>query len=345
MTARDALRRTALLAIVQGLCVALAGPRAIRLLRRLVPPWCALWLAPLERAPHTVIQGLGVLEVLAGLRLLALVPGQPTSATLGASVSDNPRANPLSLWERVRACPECSEGVRVVPASASPRVPSFIDLIETASSLTHSPLRTIWSLTTARVADETLVDLLHEFVAPGARVLDLGCGDGDNLARLLSEGLTPGSYLGVDSSRSNLARARARFDGLPKIDFVRNDFLNEQLPSGEFDLILSTWSLDQMPDPFSVVVRAMRQLREGGHILLLFLSPVHDRRASLLSLAARLTRRQLRPPSIYTGLPNVVAVEQFARGLITLVVIERPVPVASLVGEPPPEWSTDRMSK
>jgi len=200
-----------------------------------------------------------------------------------------------------------------------------------------APLGALWRATAARQAEHSLVEILSQYVPPGARVLDLGCGSGDNLARLLEADLPFGSYLGLDQSPEILARARARFAGVPKVDFLQNDLLNEQLPTGEFDLILSTWALDRIEDPFAVVVRALRQLRRGGHALLLFASPPRNRWASLANRLARLAGRQLHPASIYLGLPEFVAVQEFADGLISLVILENPAPTPATVSTAPPE--------
>ncbi|HVC35793.1 MAG TPA: class I SAM-dependent methyltransferase [Chloroflexota bacterium] len=199
------------------------------------------------------------------------------------------------------------------------------------------PLAALWQATFARLADQDFDDLLRQYVPPGARVLDLGSGVGDNLARLLSLDLPFGSYLGVDPSPEALARARARFDGVPKIEFVRNDLLNEPLPLGEFDLILSTWALDRIEDPFALIVRAMRQLRHGGHALLLFASVPRDWRAGLARFVAPLVGRQLRPASIYHGLPSFTAEEEFGDGLVSLVILENPAPLPLPISVSPPE--------
>lgn len=207
--------------------------------------------------------------------------------------------------------------------------------------IAFEPAQVLWDALVARPAEETYNRLLRQFVPSGARVLDLGCGEGDNLARLLEMDLPFGSYLGLDSSPEVLARARARFDGLPKIDFLRNDLLNEQLPPGEFDLILSAWSLNRIPDPFALIVRALRQLRQGGHALLLFVSPPRSWRGLWAAALARLAGRHLYPPEIYEGLPAFTAEEEFSSGVVSLILLENPAPRPTPVSAPPPEQATE----
>jgi len=216
-------------------------------------------------------------------------------------------------------------------------VPPSPRLLRDVASTALEPANAFWQATVARLAERDFDQLLRQYVPPGARVLDLACGTGDNLARILDAELPLGSYVGVDCSPEILAHARARFDGIPKVDFLLNDLLNDQLPPGEVDLILSAWSLDRAPDPFALVVRAMRQLRQGGHAMLLFASPPRDWRSGLVSFVAKRIGRQLHPASLYDGLPSFTAAREYAGGLASLIVLENPVPVTAPVAASPPE--------
>ena len=60
------------------------------------------------------------------------------------------------------------------------------------------PFRAHWELVWARNAVRDLDSLLRRYVTPEARVLDLGCGSGANLARLRRLRLPLGHYTGVD---------------------------------------------------------------------------------------------------------------------------------------------------
>lgn len=207
------------------------------------------------------------------------------------------------------------------------------------ASLTLTPARVLWGAAVARSAERAHSRMLNEFVPPGARVLDLGCGEGDNLARILREDLAFGSYVGLDPSPERLARARARFADLPKVDFLVNDLNQEQLPTGEFDLILCTWALGWIPDPTALVVRSVRQLRHGGRAVLMFASPGNDWRGRLAGRIARLTGRSLRTPDRFDGLPSLTAAERYADGLISIVVLETPEPIGTVTRLPSTEAS------
>jgi SAM-dependent methyltransferase len=67
------------------------------------------------------------------------------------------------------------------------------------------------------------------------RVLDAGCGTGENL-RLLAELLHPAYLGGFDVSEEALALARAK---APGADVYRSDLCDPELHSGAFDLVVS----------------------------------------------------------------------------------------------------------
>lgn len=282
------------------------------------------------------LRWIGVLTILEGM---ALVLGGRDAVCLGERLAPDW----YRFWLRplVRLSPSA---VRLLGAFEAAFGLQLLAMTPPAPGITRAIARTvlepvgaIWDVAVAARAESRFSELLRQFVPPGARILDLGCGEGDNLARLLDEDLPFGSYLGLDRSPAVLARARARFAGIPKIEFERNDLLNDQLPTGEFDLILSAWALDHLEDPFVLIVRALRQLRQGGHAMLLFVSPPRDWRAGPARLIARRTGHHLYPASIYHGLPGFTAEQEFSNGLISLVILQNPLPVPSPIAASPPE--------
>jgi SAM-dependent methyltransferase len=105
-------------------------------------------------------------------------------------------------------------------------------------------------------------------VAPGAKVLDLGCGDGTTAlpaARLGAE------VLGVDIAR-NLVEAgnrRARDAGLSNCRFQEGDACNlHELDDRSFDLVVSIFGAMFAPRPFDVAKEMVRVTRPGGRIVM-----------------------------------------------------------------------------
>ena len=74
----------------------------------------------------------------------------------------------------------------------------------------------------------------------GARVLELGCGNGVD-ARLLAERFR---VTGVDVSGEQIARARA---AVPDATFIQADFTELELPAASFDAVASFYVFNHVP--------------------------------------------------------------------------------------------------
>ena len=119
---------------------------------------------------------------------------------------------------------------------------------------------------TMRDSGEALVQRIG--VAPGLKVLDLGCGDGTTALPAAKLGA---DVLGVDIAR-NLVTAgnrRAAEHRLPNLTFQEGDAsdLNE-LPDGGFDLVVSIFGAMFAPRPFDVAKEMVRVTRRGGRIVM-----------------------------------------------------------------------------
>lgn len=101
-----------------------------------------------------------------------------------------------------------------------------------------------------------VLDLLA--AQPGERILDLGCGDGIQMAELLSRGV---DVIGVDSSANMVAAAQARGLDARQIDAAHMSF------SSEFDAVFSNAALHWMTDPDAVISAVKRALRPGGRFV------------------------------------------------------------------------------
>lgn len=79
-------------------------------------------------------------------------------------------------------------------------------------------------------------------LAAGARILELGCGDGTPDARILdAQGF---AVTGVDISARQVARARAH---VPGARFVQSDFTQLELDAGSFDAVAAFYSFNHVP--------------------------------------------------------------------------------------------------
>jgi SAM-dependent methyltransferase len=105
-------------------------------------------------------------------------------------------------------------------------------------------------------------------VAPGERVLDLGCGDGTTALPAAQLGA---SVLGVDIA-SNLVRAgnlRAQRAGLSNCRFEEGDACDlYALDDASVDLTISVFGAMFAPKPFDVARELVRVTRPGGRIVM-----------------------------------------------------------------------------
>jgi arsenite methyltransferase len=108
----------------------------------------------------------------------------------------------------------------------------------------------------------------HGRLAPGERVLDLGCGAGtDSLVAAQMVG-PEGRVTGIDMTPEMLAKARAAAAelGATNIEFLESEA--EQLPFADdsYDVVVSNGVIDLIPDKDAVFAEIHRVLRPGGRM-------------------------------------------------------------------------------
>jgi SAM-dependent methyltransferase len=119
---------------------------------------------------------------------------------------------------------------------------------------------------TMRQSGEELVDRLD--IRPGARVLDLGCGDGTTA---LPEAKCGAYVLGVDIASNLVAAGNARAEklGLDNLRFLEGDASHlEGIADNNFDIVVSIFGAMFAPRPFDVAREMVRVTRPGGRIVM-----------------------------------------------------------------------------
>jgi ubiquinone/menaquinone biosynthesis C-methylase UbiE len=188
----------------------------------------------------------------------------------------------------------------------------------------YDVFRAAWALTLGRRIEATVDDWIRRYVAPSPAVLDLACGTGANLLRLLRLGLRPRAYLGLDASVPMLRVARARFARLPFAAFVARDVHDVDETVGPFDLVLSTYALSHVARPRSVMEASRRLLAPGGRaIFAFFTTPRPPLRRLLRPLEDALAFRCV-PPDVWDGLPGLEETATFQHGLMAAVRLAAP---------------------
>jgi cyclopropane fatty-acyl-phospholipid synthase-like methyltransferase len=109
------------------------------------------------------------------------------------------------------------------------------------------------------------LDQLTSRLDDGARVLELGCGRGDD-ARPLA---TRFDVTRVDISSEQIARARER---VPNATFVPADFTSPDFEPGTFDAVAAVYVLNHVPRDLlpSLLSRVRTWLGPGGYLLTAF---------------------------------------------------------------------------
>ena len=182
------------------------------------------------------------------------------------------------------------------------------------------PFRAVWELCTSRRAKGDLESLLRRYVTPESRILDLGCGTGANLDRLLRLGLPFGHYTGVDFSSPMLALARKRFGDMPGVTFVEGDVTALEDSGERYDAIVATWLLDHLSELVSFVNGIQRLLAPDGHLLLVFYSrPRWFLRLWLSPLGRNLVLADPVSEGEVSRFSGVLLKKTYSAGVVTLI--------------------------
>ncbi|HOS44684.1 MAG TPA: methionine biosynthesis protein MetW [Armatimonadota bacterium] len=166
-------------------------------------------------------------------------------------------------------------------------------------------------LPTAPAASRPDFDVIVHWVTPGASVLDLGCGEGELMARLVRERGVKAR--GVDLHQPSVSACIAR--GLSVYHGDLHEGLAD-LRDNAFDYVILSRTLQQVPDPDQVI---RRMLRVGGKAIVSFPNFAYWRIRLHLLLHGTLPVSPALPYAWYNT-PNIRLItiadfEQFARAL------------------------------
>jgi len=107
-------------------------------------------------------------------------------------------------------------------------------------------------------------------VAPGDRVLDIGCGTGQT-TRDAARAAVSGSALGIDLSAQMLDHARriSREEGLANVSFVQADAQVHRFQAAGFEVGISRFGTMFFADPVAAFGNVAHALSPGGRLVLM----------------------------------------------------------------------------
>lgn len=106
--------------------------------------------------------------------------------------------------------------------------------------------------------------LAHLGAGPGDRVLDVGCGLGEDVRSLAAAVGESGAAVGVDASLAMVEEARRRCSGLPMVRIEQADASQLPLETGWFDACRTDRTLQHVESPQAVLAEMARVTRSGG---------------------------------------------------------------------------------
>jgi ubiquinone/menaquinone biosynthesis C-methylase UbiE len=155
----------------------------------------------------------------------------------------------------------------------------------------NDPLRNPGVLFQNLAFEKSIVEALRSIrLDKSWKILDVGCGAGFSLLRLLSYGLEPDRLHGIDISQDRIARGRKR---QPALNFTLGDATAMEYPANTFDLALESTMFVQITDEVmaSGIAREMvRVVKPGGYILLTDWRYSFGRKGYLALSPARIAR-------------------------------------------------------
>ncbi len=127
-------------------------------------------------------------------------------------------------------------------------------------------LRELWIQWVGGEAEQAMLDDLTATLSPGARVLDAGAGTGAMARRILA--LQPD----VELTLLDLSPAMLEHTGDLDAERVVGSVLDLPFPNARFDIVVSAWVIETVPDPLAAVREYLRVLAPTGHLFYTFCS-------------------------------------------------------------------------
>lgn len=132
-------------------------------------------------------------------------------------------------------------------------------------------------------------------LAPGATVVEVGCGTGHNLEGILKRVGTTGEIIAVDCSGPMIQRCsrRIRAKGWKNVRIMDEEYGWDPVTGGRADAVLLSYSLSMIPAWERTLNCALRDLKQGGRIGVVDFC-LEDYNAAALGFAHWMNRNHVR---------------------------------------------------
>lgn len=133
---------------------------------------------------------------------------------------------------------------------------------------------------------DDLLHMLKNHIGVGGKVLDIGCGSGEDCKFLADLGLRP---VGIDITDGFLKEAQSRF---PQGKFIAMDVRELDFPQASFDGVIAKHSLLHISKKeFPLVLEKINTvLRPGGWFVLTLTEGIGEKDVTNIRLGERITR-------------------------------------------------------
>lgn len=111
-------------------------------------------------------------------------------------------------------------------------------------------------------------------IKSGSKVLDAGCGTG-LLSRYIYDSYSSLTIDAFDYSELRVAEAKKRIKGSPyKINFFQDNIQQMSLPDKTYDVIVSRYVIEHLPEPKLAIHEMARLLKPGGMLYIIDLDGI-----------------------------------------------------------------------